>query len=107
MYDNFPNKRLGLANFTDKSLNWDQGIVFLKIQNAVRAELEKATANYGPMVSEHEAYAIMLEEFDELWDEIKKKPSVRSKEKMAEEAIQCMAMLARFIIDCQLPVDKV
>lgn len=66
------------------------------------AELKRATANYGPMASEHEAYAIIKEEIDELWAEIKLKPSQRNKERMRKESIQCMAMLARFIIDCEL-----
>lgn len=73
-------------------------LIFLQ----VNAELKRATSTYGPMNTEHEAYAIILEEIDELWAEIKLKPNQRSKERMRKEAIQCMAMLARFIIDCEL-----
>lgn len=96
-----------------RSLNWEAESrqeeiaqkIFGKYNDitvTVWQELKRATANYGPMHSEHEAYAIIKEEIEELWDEIKKKPSQRSKDKMREEAVQTMAMLARFIIDCDL-----
>ena len=45
--------------------------------------------------SNHEAYGVILEELDELWDEIKKKNP--DKEKMRTEATQTAAMLLRFI----------
>ena len=49
------------------------------------------------MASAHEGYAILLEEVDELWDEIKKK--THDYDKMEQEALQVMAMAARFIND--------
>lgn len=65
----------------------------------VTAELASAIARYPAMNSSHEGYAVILEELDELWDEVKKKPSVRSKTAMREEAIQVAAMAMRFVID--------
>jgi len=69
------------------------------ITDDVLAELAKATSKYGPMLSAHEGYAVVLEEMDELWEEIKLKPSERSKDRMREEAIQLAAMAMRFIMD--------
>ena len=51
--------------------------------------------------STHEAYAVILEEMDELWEEVKKNPKKEgySKEKMREEAVQTVAMLLRMITE--------
>ena len=59
-------------------------------------ELERANKIYGTsFASPHEGYAVLLEELDELWDEIKKKRP--DKERMREEAIQVGAMAIKFI----------
>jgi hypothetical protein len=47
--------------------------------------------------SKHHGYAVLLEELEELWDEIKKKKS--SKPAMRDEAVQVAAMAMRFIHD--------
>lgn len=65
----------------------------------VAQEYKRATLLHGPMRSAHEAYAILLEEVDELWDEIKRKPSARSVDAMREEAVQIGAMALRFLVD--------
>ena len=62
-------------------------------------ELERARALFPPMVSCHEGYAILLEEVDELWDEVKMHQSARSIEMMRKEAIQVAAMALRFVED--------
>lgn len=66
---------------------------------AVVAELEAAEENFPPMRSAHEGLAILKEEVDELWDEIKKSPKNRDPEAMRKEAIQVAAMAIRFLID--------
>ena len=66
---------------------------------AVEHELEGATRRYGPFYSAHEGYAIILEEMDELWSIIKRKPDSVKLEEMREEAIQVAAMAMRFLID--------
>lgn len=47
--------------------------------------------------NQHEAYAVMLEEFDELWDEIKKKQTNYDLPAQRKEAIQIAAMCLRLI----------
>ena len=39
----------------------------------VKTELEEAYAKHGDFNSYHEGYAVILEELDEMWDEIKKR----------------------------------
>ena len=51
------------------------------------------------MRSAHEGYAVLKEEVDELWDEVKKKQSLRSQDKLMNEAVQCGAMALRFLVD--------
>ncbi len=71
----------------------------LKNFDAVMTELETARDRFPAMSSEHEGYAIILEELDELWDEIKKSPSKRDKAALRREAIQVAAMALRFLED--------
>ena len=63
------------------------------------AELGKARKGYAPLNSAHEGYAVLLEEVDELWDEVKKNRGERDPERMRREAIQVAAMAIRFIQD--------
>ncbi len=69
-----------------------------KVVDEVVAELERATDLHGPMSSPHEGYAIIQEEVDELWEEVKTNP--QDMEKMRAEVIQVAAMAIRFILDC-------
>jgi hypothetical protein len=63
------------------------------------AELESATKKFGPFNSYHEGYAVIKEEFEELWDEIKKRD--RDQYKLRLEAIQLAAMALRFLVDIE------
>jgi hypothetical protein len=63
----------------------------------VFAELERAEAKHAPMHGPHEGYAVILEELDELWDEVKAQH--QDKAKMRKEAMQVAAMALRFIAD--------
>jgi hypothetical protein len=68
--------------------------ILLEIKN----EYERAKQKYKrPFSSHHEAYAVILEELDELWDEIKKKEEQYDLIKQRKEAIQIGAMILRFI----------
>lgn len=46
---------------------------------------------FRPYNSDHEAYAVILEEVDELWEEVKKKKADRDQQKLYQEAIQIAA----------------
>jgi hypothetical protein len=65
----------------------------------VKDEVERAGKLYPPMNSAHEAYAVLLEEVEELWTEIKKKPHERRSNFVTGEAIQVAAMSLRLILD--------
>ena len=60
-------------------------------------ELAKAQAKHAPMHGPHEGYAVILEELDELWDEVKAQHQDR--DRMRKEALQVAAMALRFIVD--------
>jgi len=64
---------------------------------AVTAELLRARNKHAPMHGAHEGYAVILEELDELWSEVKAQiPDIG---RMRKEAIQIAAMGARFALD--------
>jgi len=63
-------------------------------------ELALARRNFPPFNTAHEGYAVLYEEVDELWDEVKKSPAKRDLVKMRAEAIQVAAMAIRVVLDC-------
>lgn len=66
-----------------------------KALDIVNQELSKAINRFPAMRSPHEAYAIILEEMDELWDAIKKNDFIHAR----EEAKQVAAMAVRYLMD--------
>ncbi len=64
---------------------------------AIINELHTSTLKYGCFKSTHEAYGVLKEEVDEMWDACKCNNIVE----MEEEAIQVAAMAIRFIIDAR------
>ncbi|NPV72140.1 MAG: hypothetical protein HPY55_16155 [Firmicutes bacterium] len=65
----------------------------------IAAEYKAAVASHPPMASAHEGYAVLLEELDELWAEIKQPEGRRNPWAMMREAVQVAAMAVRFIED--------
>ena len=63
----------------------------------VKQELDRATVVHPPFNSAHEGFAVIYEELDELWDEIKRQD--QDKMAMRKEALQVAAMALRFIED--------
>ena len=60
-------------------------------------ELSFATSKFGKFNSTHEGYAVILEELDELWENIKFNGT---KDELKKEAVQVAAMGLRFLMDC-------
>jgi NTP pyrophosphatase (non-canonical NTP hydrolase) len=65
-------------------------------------EYLNAREKFAPFNSAHEGYAVIMEEVDELWDEVKKNGQKRSLENLRKEAIQVGAMAVAFILDLDL-----
>lgn len=83
------------------------------ILNDVQIEVASALAAHGGMKSRHEAYAVIAEEFDEFWDEVKLNPAKMSAEereawklRMHKELIQTAAMCVRAIYDLKLTPQR-
>lgn len=68
-----------------------------KILSNVKNELKSAKLKFNDFNSYHEGYAVILEEMEEVWEEIKKKKPDRLK--IEQECIQVAAMSVRMIID--------
>ncbi len=72
-----------------------------KIIDDIKKEAVQAELIWKPFNSLHEAYAILLEEMDELWEEVK--ASQKNPDRIPyvrKEAIQVAAMATRLIYDC-------
>lgn len=67
----------------------------------ISTEVNMAKAKYPKFNSNHEGYAVILEELDELWGEIKRGKGTRCTSAMQRECIQVAAMAIRFIEDLQ------
>ena len=62
----------------------------------VAAEVERATVKHpAPMHSLHEGYAVILEELEKFWDEVRKQNGARSSTALLEELVHVAAMCMR------------
>jgi len=68
-----------------------------QILEAVNKELDNANKKFPKFNSYHEGYAVIHEELDELWDEVKKKSYIQEKYRLRNEAVQVAAMAIKFI----------
>ena len=65
----------------------------------MEVEYARYVLGNGPMASAHEGYAVILEELDELWEEVRRHRSPANIEAMRDEAIQIGAMAVAFIAE--------
>lgn len=76
------------------------------ILDGIEAEVLRAQGLHSPLNSDHEAYAVMQEEVDEFWQEVKKKREHRNRQHLEKEAIHIAAMAVRFIVDLGCAASK-
>ena len=72
----------------------------------IHEEALDAIKQFPAFNSGHEGKAVIEEELDELWEEVKKK-ALGTSPKMLDEAIQVGAMAARFIADICLTKEEI
>lgn len=68
-----------------------------KAMELICQEFSDSTCDQGEFHSRHEAWAVLREEVDELWDVIKANGTNRE---LKEEAVQVGAMALRLLVDC-------
>lgn len=92
-----------------------------EFQELVSTELEFAVHQFPPMNSMHEGYAVILEEVDELWEEVKRKQipdfdesnrdldrkAMRNQAAIISELVQIAAMCERLYCDVASDGNKV
>lgn len=66
-----------------------------KLAKDIFDELDRASKHGATFSSLHEAYGVILEEIDEVWDITRQKKKVRSKKDLREEFIQIAAMAVK------------
>ena len=67
----------------------------MNIERDVKEEIKKAESKFGEFHSPHEGYAIIAEELDELWDEVKEHD--HNQIRMYNEAKQVACTAIRFM----------
>ncbi len=77
----------------------ERTVTLAKAIDAVRTEALEAFALYPPFNSAHEGFAVLAEEVDELWDEVKLRQDARDITRQRRAAVRVGAMALRFIVD--------
>jgi hypothetical protein len=80
----------------------------------VDEEVARARAKHAPIHSLHEGYAVLLEELDEFWEEVRAwrggalpEPDEAQRDRARRELVQVAAMARRVYEDLLLPVEPV
>lgn len=66
-----------------------------KFLDDVRQEAATAVVEHGEFNSLHEAYGVLLEEVDELWEEVRKKRKDRDPARIRAELVQIAAVCVK------------
>lgn len=69
---------------------------------SLEEELYAAMTKHAPQNSHHESYAVILEELNEYWHEVKKWPKRHDPQAMRKELLHIAAMAVRAILDHKL-----
>lgn len=85
----------------------EQSLAMTMAFRAISQELHRAWTGFPrSAASEHEAFAVLLEEVDELWDAVKlNQKSIGRATLIQREAIQVAAMAIRLIAEC-VPIQN-
>jgi len=75
------------------------GTQVVGFEERVRRELKRAREIHPRIGSGHEGWAVLMEELEEFWEEVRKKPAARDLGKMVEELVQVGAMAQRVAED--------
>ena len=90
-FDDQGNKKLSDYNYGEKL-----GASLTEIEVEVLRAKQLFPTDFH---NQHEAYAVILEEIDELWEEIKKNHKKYDLEAQRKEAKQAAAMLVRLMVE--------
>ena len=74
----------------------------MSFTDRVALELARAQTLYPPLHSAHEAYAVLAEELDEFWDQVRTQDVLRDRTAMLAELVQIAAMAQRAAEDLGL-----
>ena len=69
------------------------------ILDEIAAEVDRAESIHPPINSLHEGYAVIAEELDEFWDQVRLKSKMRDPVIVRTELIQTAAMCVRTILN--------
>ena len=73
--------------------NYPSPQAILEMLERIRKEYYSARGQHTPLASGHEGYAVLLEELDEAWDEIKRDDIPAAKREMLQVAAMALAFL--------------
>ena len=71
---------------------------YIQAAEDIAEEARRAREKFAPFNSSHEGYAVIAEELDELWDDVKANDIPHS----IKEAVQVGAMALRYIADMRI-----
>ncbi len=72
------------------------------ILSSIEEEVERAQKLHPPIHSLHEGYAVIAEELDEFWEQVRLKAERRDPEAVRNELIQTAAMCVRTLLNVRI-----